>query len=514
MADDVTTSDGDAGSPQRFHPPGRFPTTGDLADVLARATADGRPHEEVAADGPPEATERVAGRVMLWRHMGKRLFGTLQDGSGRLQVSLFRDEMDPDTYRSLAKGVRLGDFIGVEGYGYITGKGEPTVGAREVTVLQRALEPMPDKWAGVVDTDVRYRKRYLDLLGNPESRRRFEVRSRLITHIRRWLDDRGFLEVETPMLQAAASGAAARPFSTHHNALDRDFYLRISPETFLKRVVAGGFDRVYEIGRNFRNEGIDSSHLQEFTMLEWYAAYWDYTDNMTAVRDLIVSALESVVGTTVVEVDGVTIDFGAEWPVIDYRSAVCDATGIDLAAVRDVDALKVAIAERGIADDLDDAPSYAALVDLLYKRTVRPSLVQPCFLVHHPAELVPLARRNDDDPDVLDMFQVVVAGWEIVKAYSELVDPVEQEERLLEQVRMREAGDDETMMMEDDFIEAMRHGMPPMSGLGLGIDRFVALATGAPTLRDVVLFPLLREAAPVGDDASASDTASVDPADD
>jgi lysyl-tRNA synthetase class 2 len=420
-----------------------------------------------------------------------------------MQVSLFRDEMDPDVYRELAKGVRMGDFIGVEGYRYITGKGEPTLGARTVTVLQRSLEPMPDKWAGVVDTDVRYRKRYLDLLGNPESRQRFLVRSRLIAFIRRWLDERGFLEVETPMLQAAASGAAARPFSTHHNALDRDFYLRISPETYLKRVVAGGFDRVYEIGRNFRNEGIDTSHLQEFTMLEWYAAYWDYTDNMTAVRDLIVAALEEVTGSTSVELDGVTLDFGAAWPVIDYRTAVRDATGIDLAVVRDVDTLKAEIAERGIADDLGDTVSYGALVDLLYKRTVRPSLVQPCFLVHHPAELVPLARRNDDDPSVLDMFQVVVAGWEIVKAYSELVDPVEQEERLLEQVRLREAGDDETMMMEDDFIEAMRHGMPPMSGLGLGIDRFVALATGAPTLRDVVLFPLLREAAPVGGEAMA-----------
>jgi lysyl-tRNA synthetase class 2 len=420
-----------------------------------------------------------------------------------MQVSLFRDEMDPDVYRELAKGIRMGDFIGVEGYRYITGKGEPTLGARTVTVLQRSLEPMPDKWAGVVDTDVRYRKRYLDLLGNPESRQRFLVRSRLIAFIRRWLDERGFLEVETPMLQAAASGAAARPFSTHHNALDRDFYLRISPETYLKRVVAGGFDRVYEIGRNFRNEGIDTSHLQEFTMLEWYAAYWDYTDNMTAVRDLIVAALEEVTGSTSVELDGVTLDFGAAWPVIDYRTAVRDATGIDLAVVRDVDTLKAEIAERGIADDLGDTVSYGALVDLLYKRTVRPSLVQPCFLVHHPAELVPLARRNDDDPSVLDMFQVVVAGWEIVKAYSELVDPVEQEERLLDQVRLREAGDDETMMMEDDFIEAMRHGMPPMSGLGLGIDRFVALATGAPTLRDVVLFPLLREAAPVGGEAMA-----------
>lgn len=266
-----------------FSPPGRYVTTGMLADVQALVAADGRPHEEVAADGAPEATDRVAGRVMLWRHMGKRLFGTLQDGTGRMQVSLFRDEMDPDTYRALAKGVRMGDFVGVEGYRYITGKGEPTLGAREVTVLQRALEPMPDKWAGVHDADLRYRKRYLDLLVNPESRQRFQVRSAMISFIRRWLDDQRFMEVETPMLTAAASGAAARPFSTHHNALDRDFFLRISPETYLKRVVAGGFDRVYEIGRNFRNEGIDASHLQEFTMLEWYAAYWDYTEDRKSV---------------------------------------------------------------------------------------------------------------------------------------------------------------------------------------------------------------------------------------
>lgn len=481
-------------SAERFAPPGRYATSGTLAEVHAAIVADGPTHDEVAADGPPQATDRVAGRVMLWRHMGKRLFGTLQDGTGRLQVSLFRDEMDPDTYRSLAKGVRMGDFIGVSGYRYTTGKGEPTLGARQVTVLQRALEPMPDKWAGVHDADLRYRKRYLDLLVNTESRQRFQVRSAMISFIRRWLDDHGFMEVETPMLTPAASGAAARPFSTHHNALDRDFFLRISPETYLKRVVAGGFDRVYEIGRNFRNEGIDASHLQEFTMLEWYAAYWDYTDNMAAIAELLTATLAATTGSTTIDHDGVALELGGQWPVYDYRTLVLDATGIDLREVRDVDALKAAIVQRGIADDLGDTVSYGALVDLLYKRTVRPSLVQPCFLVHHPAELVPLARRNDDDPSVLDMFQVVVAGWEIVKAYSELVDPIEQEERLLEQVALREAGDDETMMMEDDFIEAMRHGMPPMSGLGLGIDRLVALATGAPTLRDVVLFPLLREA--------------------
>lgn len=496
-----------------FSPPGRYETSGSLAEVRARIDADPVTHDDIEADPDAAGTERVAGRVMLWRHMGKRLFGTLQDGTGRLQVSLFRDDMDPDTYRALAKGVRMGDFIGVDGYRYTTAKGEPTLGARSVTVLQRALEPMPDKWSGVHDTDLRYRKRYLDLLVNHESRQRFQVRSAMISFIRRWLDDHGFMEVETPMLTPAASGAAARPFSTHHNALDRDFFLRISPETYLKRVVAGGFDRVYEIGRNFRNEGIDASHLQEFTMLEWYAAYWDYTDNMSAIAELLTATLVATTGATTVDHDGVVLDFGGQWPVYDYRTLVRDATGIDLSEVRDVDTLKAEITSRNIADDLGDTVSYGALVDLLYKRTVRPSLVQPCFLIHHPAELVPLARRNDDDPSVLDMFQVVVAGWEIVKAYSELVDPVEQEQRLLEQVALREAGDDETMMMEDDFIEAMRHGMPPMSGLGLGIDRLVALATGAPTLRDVVLFPLLREAPRDTTDDTDDDTDGDTPGD-
>ena len=474
-----------------FHPPGRFAVTATLAEARAAAEAAGTDLDDV---GPDAELVRVAGRVMLWRHTGKRTFATLLDQTGRLQVSLQRDDMDPDTYRALAKRVHLGDHVGVEGYRYVTNTGEPTVGARSVTVLQRAQEPMPDKHAGIADADLRYRKRYLDLLVNDESRQRFLTRTRVVSAIRRWLDGRDFLEVETPILQGAASGAAANPFSTHHDALDRDLYLRISPETYLKRVVAGGFDRVYELGRNFRNEGIDASHLQEFTMLEWYAAYWDHTDNMAAVRQLVQDVMTEVLGTTTVTFQGVELDFGGEWPVLDYRQQVLEHAGIDLAEVRDVDGLKAAIVAAGIAgDDLAEAPSYASLVDLLYKRTVRPHLVDPCFLVRHPAELVPLARRSDDDPTVLDMFQVVVNGWEIVKAYSELVDADEQEERLLEQVAMRAAGDDETMMMEDDFIEAMRHGMPPMSGLGLGIDRFVALLTDAPTLRDVVLFPALRQ---------------------
>jgi len=475
---------GDHGEP--FHPAGRY-----LVDTLA---AD-------APSCPDDATIQLAGRVVLWRRFGSLAFGHLQDRSGKVQISLNKRELDPDQFKVWSKSISLGDFVGVRGHMWTTDKGERTVAVEDLTILNKARLPMPDKWAGVADTELRYRKRYLDLLANEESRARFLLRSQVIARIRSFLEQHGFLEVETPMLQSATSGAAARPFSTHHNALDRDFYLRISPETYLKRVVAGGFDRVYELGRNFRNEGVDSSHLQEFTMLEWYAGYWDYRDNMAFIQELITTVLDDVVGSLQVEYEGMTLDFAPPWPEVDYREAVRDATGIDLTVVSDVEALKEALREHGLLarlglddpGDLDQQVSYAGLVDLLYKRTVRPHLVQPCFLTHHPAELVPLARRSDSDPTRLDMFQVVVNGWEIVKAYSELIDPVEQRARLEEQVALREAGDDETMMMEEDFIECMEHGMPPMSGLGLGIDRFVALLTDASTLRDVVLFPQMRD---------------------
>ncbi|MBI2705847.1 MAG: lysine--tRNA ligase [Actinobacteria bacterium] len=467
-----------------FHPADRF----DL-DTLA---AD-------AKRKPDGAAVRLAGRVMLFRKMGGIAFGQLQDRSGeRVQFSLRKNDLGAETFKAWAGSVALGDFVGIAGEVWTTDKGEHTVGVTELVLLNKAGRPMPDKHAGVADPELKYRKRYLDLLTNDESRARFLTRSRAISFIRAFLDERGFVEVETPVLQAAASGAAARPFSTHHNALDRDFFLRISPETYLKRVVAGGLDRVYELGRNFRNEGMDSSHLQEFTLLEWYAAYWDYRDNMVLVRELLQQTVQHVLGRQTVSYSGVELDFGGEWPTIDYRSAVRDATGIDLHAIRDVDALKAAIkrAELDPDDQLGDQVSYAGLVDVLYKRTVRPRLVQPCFLVHHPVELVPLARRSDEDGTRLDMFQVVVNGWEIVKAYSELVDPIDQRARLEDQIALREAGDLETMMMEDDFLECMEHGMPPMSGVGLGVDRFVSLLTDAPTLRDVVLFPQLREVPP------------------
>lgn len=456
------------------------------------------------AKGKPDGTEvSLAGRVMLWRKMGGIAFGQLQDRSGeRVQFSLRKNDLGPEVFKAWAGSIALGDFVGIHGTMWITDKGEHTVGVDELSVLNKVLRPMPDKHAGVADPELIYRKRYLDILTNPQSRDRFLKRSRLISFIRSFLDERGFVEVETPILQAAASGAAARPFSTHHNALDRDFYLRISPETYLKRVAAGGLDRVYELGRNFRNEGVDASHLQEFTMLEWYAAYWDYRDNMRLVRELIQLSVEHLLGSLSVSYEGVELDFSGDWPEIDYRDAVFEQTGIDLRSIRDVGGLKTAIKGAGLAAGtgevegaslIDEQVSYAGLVDRLYKQVVRPHLVQPCFLLHHPTELVPLARRDDRDPSQLDMFQVVVNGWELVKAYSELVDPVDQRARLDEQTELRAAGDEETMMMEEDFLECMEHGMPPMSGLGLGIDRFVALLTDAPTLRDVVLFPQLRE---------------------
>ena len=456
-----------------------------------------------AAAAPDGTAVRLAGRVVLWRRMGGLIFGHLQDRSGRVQVSLSKTDLGAEVVKEWSRAVKIGAFVGIAGSLSTTRRGERTVAISAMTVLNRTVRALPDKWQGLSNVEARYRRRYLDLLVNAESRERFQTRANIIRRIRRLLDDNDFLEVETPILQEAASGAAARPFITRHNALGEDFYLRISPETYLKRIVVGAYDRVYELGRNFRNEGMDSSHLQEFTMLEWYAAYWDYRDNMAFVRELILTVLDDVLGTRAVTYEGVKLDFGADWPEIDYRAEVERRTGIDLTVVRDLPTLRARVAELGL--DVGTSPSYAGLVDLLYKKTVRPDLVQPCFLVHHPAELVPLARRSDTDPTALDMFQVVVNGVEIVKAYSELVDPAEQRQRLEEQAALREAGDDETMMLEEDFIEAMEYGMPPMSGLGLGIDRFVALLTGAPTLRDVVLFPTMRGAhkdqtAPVEDD--------------
>jgi lysyl-tRNA synthetase class 2 len=428
----------------------------------------------------------LAGRVVLWRPMGGLLFGQVEDETGVVQVSVRRGDEPFD----LARTVALGDFIGVTGRIWTTSRGERTLG----------FDQLVDKHAGIADPEIRRRQRYLDLMMNPDTRERFRVRSAAIMEMRRFLTAEGFMEVETPILQAASSGAAARPFVTHHHALDEDYFLRVSPETFLKRVMVGSFGRIFELGKSFRNEGMDSSHLQEFTMLEWYAAYWDYRDNMDLVQRFTRQVLLEAVGSLRVTFGGTELDFGADWEEVDFRTAVLEATGVDLRQIRTLEALRADLADRGLGGaELRQARSYAALVDGLYKRHVRPNLIQPTYLVHHPVELVPLARRSDEDPTQLEMFQLVVAGWEVVKAYSELVDLADQRERLEEQSRMRDAGDDETMMVEDDFLEAMAYGMPPMSGVGFGIDRFLALVTDQVSIRDVVLFPTVaRLAAPGG----------------
>lgn len=442
---------------------------------------------------PDEETVAIAGRVILWRTFGSLVFAHLQDRSGTIQFSLNKKLLTPEVFKKYSKEVAIGDFIGISGTLWTTKTGERTVQVSSMEVLTKAVRTLPDKWAGVADPEIKQRKRYLDLLTSDESRKRFQVRSKLISFIRNFLDSHDFLEVETPILQAEACGASAKPFITKHNTLDRDFYLRISPETYLKRLVAGSFERVYELGRNFRNEGMDSSHLQEFTMLEWYAAYWNYEDNMRFIQELIQRAIQEFCGTLVIEYQGTTLDFSGDWERIDYREAVLERTGIDLRKIRTVEALKDAIHTHQLDVDVEGQVSYGGLVDLLYKRTVRPHLIQPVFLMNHPTELVPLARCNDEDPTHLDMFQVVVNTSEIVKAYSELVDPIEQRKRLEEQMALRQAGDEESMMLEEDFLECMEYGMPPISGLGLGIDRLVALMTDSQTLRDVVLFPTMRE---------------------
>ena len=445
-----------------------------------------------AADG---TAVTLAGRLLTRRSFGKLVFATIVDGSGRLQISFEKTSLAADMFRLAEKLVDLGDHIGLEGEMWTTRRGERTARVLRLIPLSKALRPLPEKWHGLQDPDIRYRQRYLDLIASPATKERFLLRSRVITFIRRYLDDHRFLEVETPILQPASSGAAARPFVTRHAALGRDLYLRISPETYLKRLIVGGLERVYEIGKNFRNEGIDASHLQEFTMLEWYVAYWNYRDNMRFVKDLIQALLKEFAGSTRITYQGTELDFGGDWPEVSYYEAVREGSGISLEQLRTREELGRAVKERFPDITIDEFKSYPALVDALYKKVVRPRLVQPTFLFHHPTELVPLARCNDANPRILDMFQVVVNSLEIVKAYSELIDPVEQRARMLEQQSYRDQGDDATMMMEEDYIVCMEHGMPPNSGLGLGIDRLVAILVNAETLRDVVYFPALREGA-------------------
>jgi len=432
---------------------------------------------------------RIAGRLMTMRVMGKASFAHLLDQSGKMQLYVRRELVGEEQY-ALFKSLDLGDFVGVTGKPFLTRTGEITVEAGEVVLLSKALRGLPEKWHGLTDTETRYRQRYLDLISNEESRKVFQIRSRTIDGIRRFLVDRGFLEVETPILQPIHGGAAARPFVTHHNALDRDLYLRIALELYLKRCVIGGIERVFEIGRIFRNEGISTKHNPEFTMMEVYQAYADYHDIMVLLEEMISTVAMQVLGTTEIEYNGNTIDLKAPWPRLSLRQAIMDESGVDYDLYPTAEGLYEAVRALGLRPE--PGASRAKLIDVLLSEYVEPRLVQPTFLLDYPVEMSPLAKRKRDDDAVVERFEAFIGGMEVANAFSELNDPLDQRQRFEQQMADKAAGDEETQPMDEDFLTALEHGMPPTGGLGLGLDRLVMLLTGNPSIREVILFPQLR----------------------
>ena len=455
-----------------------------------------RTHTLESALTLPEGTEnvRLAGRLIALRKMGKLSFGHIQDASAKIQVSFTQNDLGEEGYSFFKKFIDIGDFIGVEGYLFITKTGEKTLNVRSLRLLSKALLTLPEKWHGLTDQEIRYRQRYLDLIVNEESRKRFHIRREVIRQIRNFLEQNDFIEVETPVLQSQPSGALARPFVTHHNALDIDLYLRIAPETYLKRLIVGGYDRVFEFARCFRNEGISTEHLQEFLMLEYYAAYWNYIDNMNFTERLIQTILQNMLGSLTVEYQGKILDFSGSWPRKTFQELILERLDMDIHKDNTKAALLARCREKNIGlEEIDvDSLGWGVLVDAVYKKTCRPAIVSPVFLTSHPKELSPLARANDDNPAITDRFQLVVAGMEICNAYSELVDPIDQRERLLEQQRLRDSGDEEAMLSDEDYVHCMEYGMPPISGWGMGIDRFVALITNEENIKNTVYFPLMR----------------------
>jgi len=442
-----------------------------------------------AGGGSSEVAVAVVGRVTAIRTMGKATFIDLRDGSGRIQTYHKRDVLGEEAYQGLEE-IDLGDFLGVEGILFKTQSGEVTVQARNYTLLAKALRPPPEKWHGLQDVEARYRQRYLDLMANAEVRDLFHTRSRIVGAMRRFLDSRGFMEVETPVLHSLAGGAAARPFVTYHNALDRQLYLRIALELHLKRLIVGGFDKVYEIGRVFRNEGVSTKYNPEFTMLESYEAYADYHDVMNMVEEMVSTGAQDVLGTLKVPHVAGEIDLTPPWARVTLRDAILNHSGVDLQEQRDLESLRAAVASLGLP--VNEAWGRGKLIDETLSAMVEPKLIQPTFIIDYPIELSPLAKAKSDDPSLVERFELFMAGRELANAYSELNDPLEQRERLLEQARLRAAGDEEVELADEDFLVALEHGMPPCGGLGMGIDRLVMALTGQQSIREVIFFPQLR----------------------
>ncbi|OJU93973.1 MAG: lysine--tRNA ligase [Solirubrobacterales bacterium 67-14] len=458
--------------------PHSFSPREDIAAVLAA-------HEGLEAGAETDSVHRIAGRITGRRGHGKAAFIDLRDASGQIQVHAKADTLG-DAY-SLLDDLDLGDFIGVEGRAIVTRRGQLSIEATSWQVLTKALRPPPDKFHGLEDTETRYRRRELDLIANEESREVFRVRARTVSEVRRWLDDHGFFEVETPVLQPLYGGALARPFTTHHNALDRKLYLRIATELYLKRCVVGGIDKVYELGKDFRNEGISMKHNPEFTMLEWYEAYADYNDTAAELEGLVAGVAEKVLGKAEIERDGRTISLAAPWQRITLRDAILEHAGIDIDELTDRDALSEAIGNE------DETAGWGKLVDTVFSKRVEPQLIEPTFILDYPEELSPFAKQHRDKPGKVERWEAFIGGVEIANSFTELNDPDEQRRRFEQQAAEIDRGDDEAQPFDESFIEALEQGMPPTGGVGLGIDRLVMMLTNSSSLREVVLFPAMRD---------------------
>ena len=454
------------------------------------------PEESVSDEEAENTFITIAGRIKQKRVMGKISFADLEDGTGQMQVVLQRDSLPDGWYNGVWKRlVDLGDFVSATGPLMVTRAGELSVAAREVQFLSKALKPLPDKWHGVKDPEVRYRRRHLDLIGNPDVREVFRTRAKILRALRDYLDGEDFLEVETPILQPVYGGAAARPFVTHHNQLHQDLYLRISFELYLKRLIVGGFDRVYEIGRDFRNEGLSFKHNPEFTMLEFYEAYANYEEIMRRTEEMVTQVVRRITGSTVLTWQGHEIDFASPWARVSLREAILNASDIDYEQFPDADSLAQEMQRQGLNPSPDS--SWGKLVDSLMAKFVEPNLIQPTFLIDYPRDISPLAKAAPDNPRFVERFEGFAGGMEICNAFSEINDPIDQLQRFLaEEYQATGSGnrrqDDEAHPVDVDYVETLAYGMPPTGGFGMGIDRLTMLLTDRDTIREVILFPHLR----------------------
>ncbi|NLJ41801.1 MAG: lysine--tRNA ligase, partial [Clostridiales bacterium] len=431
----------------------------------------------------------IAGRIMTKRVMGRASFAHILDSLGQIQIYVQVNQLGKEEYEDF-KSLDIGDIVGVRGNVFRTKKGEISIKTEEITLLAKSLRPLPEKWHGLRDTDLRYRQRHLDLIVNPEVRETFVIRSKVIQAIRRYLDERGFLEVDTPILHNTAGGASARPFITHHNTLDIDMYMRIALELHLKRLIIGGFDKVYEMGRIFRNEGMSVKHNPEFTMIELYQAYADYNDIMDLTEDMIYTVAMDVLGSAEVQYEGQTIDLTPAWKRMTMIEAVKEHTGLDFNQIDSNEDIVKALKGIGIEDH--KTVTWGEALNLVFEERVEEKLIQPTFITEYPVEISPLAKKMATDPRLTYRFELFIVSRELANAFSELNDPIDQRERFIAQSRKRTAGDEEAHMMDEDFINALEIGMPPTGGLGIGVDRLIMLLTNSHSIRDIILFPTMK----------------------